>query len=95
MGYIECFARWIQSSGCLITSILSWKVRGVSIVGALGHPVRYLTQSYPAIFVARRQVVLYATPHGEIYSMAAEGGEPRLILASPAPEGEMRANRWI
>ena len=55
----------------------------VSIVGILGHPVRYLTQSYPAIFSPDGRSVLYTTPHGDIYSMAAEGGEPRLILASP------------
>jgi DNA-binding winged helix-turn-helix (wHTH) protein/Tol biopolymer transport system component len=61
----------------------------VSIVGILGHPVRYLTESYAAIFSPDGRSVLYATPHGDIYSMAAEGGEPRLILASHAPEGEI------
>jgi len=60
----------------------------VSIVGILGHPVRYLTESYAAIFSPDGRSVLYTTPHGDIYSMAAEGGEPRLILASHAPEGE-------
>jgi hypothetical protein len=60
----------------------------VSIVGILGHPVRYLTESYAAIFSPDGRSVLYATPHGDIYSMAAEGGEPRLILALHAPEGE-------
>jgi DNA-binding winged helix-turn-helix (wHTH) protein/Tol biopolymer transport system component len=61
----------------------------VSIVGSLGHPVRYLTESYAAIFSPDGRFVLYATPHGDVYSMAAEGGEPRLILASHAPEGEI------
>jgi DNA-binding winged helix-turn-helix (wHTH) protein/Tol biopolymer transport system component len=61
----------------------------VSIVGILGHPVRYLTQSYPAIFSPDGRSVLYTTPHGDIYSIAAEGGERRLILASPAAEGEI------
>ena len=61
----------------------------VSIVGILGHPVRYLTESYAAIFSPDGRSVLYTTPHGDIYSMAAEGGEPRLILASPGKEGEM------
>ncbi len=61
----------------------------VSIVAILGHPVRYLTQSYPAVFSPDGRFVLYATPHGDIYSMAVEGGEPRLILASPAPVGEI------
>ena len=64
----------------------------VSIVGILGHPVRYLTESYAAIFSPDGRSVLYATPHGDIYSMAAEGGEPRLILASHAPEGEIVRN---
>ncbi len=59
----------------------------VSIVGILGHPVRYLTESYAAIFSPDGRSVLYTTPHGDVYSMAAEGGEPRLILASHAPEG--------
>jgi DNA-binding winged helix-turn-helix (wHTH) protein len=45
----------------------------VSIVGILGHPVRYLTESYAAIFSPDGRSVLYATPHGDIYSMAAEG----------------------
>jgi DNA-binding winged helix-turn-helix (wHTH) protein/Tol biopolymer transport system component len=61
----------------------------VSIVGIPGHPVRYLTQSYPAIFSPDGRSVLYTNPHGDIYSMAAEGGEPRLILASPGKEGEV------
>jgi DNA-binding winged helix-turn-helix (wHTH) protein/Tol biopolymer transport system component len=61
----------------------------VSIVGILGHPVRYLTESYAAIFSPDSRSVLYATPHGDVYSMAAEGGEPRLIIASHAPEGEI------
>jgi DNA-binding winged helix-turn-helix (wHTH) protein/Tol biopolymer transport system component len=65
------------------------EVARVSIVGILGHPVRYLTESYVAIFSPDGGSVLYATPHGDIYSMAAEGGEPRLILASHAPEGEI------
>jgi DNA-binding winged helix-turn-helix (wHTH) protein/Tol biopolymer transport system component len=60
----------------------------VSIVGILGHPVRYLTESYAATFSPDGRSVLYTTSHGDIYSMAAEGGEPRLILASHAPEGE-------
>jgi len=60
----------------------------VSIVGILGHPVRYLTESYAAIFSPDGRSVVYTTPHGDIYSMAAEGGEPRLILASHAPESE-------
>jgi DNA-binding winged helix-turn-helix (wHTH) protein/Tol biopolymer transport system component len=60
-----------------------------SIVGILGHPVRYLTESYAATFSPDGRSVLYATPHGDVYSMAAEGGEPRLILASHAPEGEI------
>jgi DNA-binding winged helix-turn-helix (wHTH) protein/Tol biopolymer transport system component len=61
----------------------------VSIVGVLGHPVHYLTESYAAIFSPDGRSVLYATPHGDVYSMAAEGGEPRLILASHAPEGRI------
>ena len=61
----------------------------VSIVGTLGHPVRYLTDSYAAIFSPDGRSVLYATPHGDVYSMAAEGGEPRLIFASHAAEGEI------
>ncbi|MDT7812072.1 MAG: TolB protein [Acidobacteriaceae bacterium] len=66
-----------------------WEGARVSIVGILGHPVRYLTQSYPAIFSPDGRSVLYTTPHGDIYSIAAEGGEPRLILASPAAKGEI------
>ena len=60
----------------------------ISIVGILGHPVRYLTQSYPAVWSPDGKSALYATPRGDIYSMQAEGGEPRLILASPAPNSE-------
>jgi len=67
----------------------SWEGARISIVGILGHPVRYLTQSYPAIFSPDGRSVLYTNPHGDIYSMAAEGSEPRLILASPGNEGEM------
>jgi Tol biopolymer transport system component/DNA-binding winged helix-turn-helix (wHTH) protein len=61
----------------------------VSIVGIQGHPVRYLIQSYASIFSPDGKSVLYATSHGDIYSMAAEGGEPRRILASHAPAGEI------
>ncbi|HTF62618.1 MAG TPA: winged helix-turn-helix domain-containing protein [Edaphobacter sp.] len=64
----------------------------VSIIGILGHPVRYLTESNTATFSPDGRSVLYATPHGDIYSMAA-GGEPRLILASHVPEGE-RVRTW-
>ena len=60
----------------------------ISIVGVEGHPVRYLTQAYAAVFSMDGRSVLYATPHGDIYSIPAEGGEPRLILASSAPSGE-------
>jgi Tol biopolymer transport system component/DNA-binding winged helix-turn-helix (wHTH) protein len=57
-------------------------------VGALGHPVRYLMRSFPPVWSPDGKSVLYASPHGDIYSSAIEGGEPRLILASPAPKGE-------
>ena len=61
----------------------------VSIVGILGHPARYLTQAYAATWSPDGRSVLFTTPHGDIYSMATEGGEPRLILASPAPKGKI------
>jgi DNA-binding winged helix-turn-helix (wHTH) protein/Tol biopolymer transport system component len=61
----------------------------VSIVGVLGHPVHYLTESYAATFSPDGSSVLYATPHGDVYSMVAEGGEPRLIFASRARDGEI------
>jgi Tol biopolymer transport system component/DNA-binding winged helix-turn-helix (wHTH) protein len=65
--------------------------RKLWIVDARGGGARYLAQSSSAIRSAiwspDGRTVLYSTSHGDLYTIPSEGGEPRLLLASPAQPG--------
>ncbi len=61
--------------------------RKLWIVDAHGAGARYLAQSYAAIWSPNGGTVLYSTVHGDLYTIPSEGGEPRLLLASPAQPG--------
>jgi Tol biopolymer transport system component/DNA-binding winged helix-turn-helix (wHTH) protein len=58
------------------------------VVGAQGSPSRYLTQACDAKWSNDGKSVIYSTCHGDIYQISSEGGESRLLVASPAPAGE-------
>ena len=61
--------------------------RKLWIVDAHGSGARYLAQGTSAIWSPDGGTVLYATVHGDLYTIPSEGGEPRLLLASPAQPG--------
>ena len=57
------------------------------IVDAHGRGALYLAQCFTAIWSPDGRTVLYNTLHGDLYTIPSEGGEPHLLLASPAPPG--------
>jgi DNA-binding winged helix-turn-helix (wHTH) protein/Tol biopolymer transport system component len=57
------------------------------IVDAHGSGARYLAKGNVAIWSPDGRTVLYSTLHGDLYTIPSEGGEPRLLLASPAQPG--------
>jgi len=61
----------------------------LSVVGAQGSPSRHLTKACDAKWSNDGKSVIYCTCHGDIYLISSEGGEPRLLLASPAPAGKL------
>ena len=61
--------------------------RKLWIVNAHGGGARYLAQGHFAIWSPDGRTVLYSTLHGDLYTIPTEGGEPRLLLASPAQPG--------
>ena len=61
--------------------------RKLWIVDAHGVGVRYLAQGYAASWSPNGRTVLYSTLHGDLYTIPSEGGEPHLLLSSPAPPG--------
>ena len=65
----------------------------VSIVGIMGHPARFLTKAFDAAWSPDGKSVAYSTAHGDIYLIPSAGGEPRLLLSSPAPAGETLVTR--
>jgi Tol biopolymer transport system component/DNA-binding winged helix-turn-helix (wHTH) protein len=76
------------------------RMGGLLVVGAEGRPARYLiggpfTGAFTDLFTDSGaswspdgKSVLYSTSHGDIYEIPSGGGEPRLLLASPAPAGK-------
>ncbi len=85
--------RWIlavspDGSRLLVRSNLDpstgWKLW---IVDAHGGGALYLAQCYTATWSPDGRTVLYVTLHGDLYTIPSEGGEPHLLLASPAPPG--------
>jgi DNA-binding winged helix-turn-helix (wHTH) protein/Tol biopolymer transport system component len=61
--------------------------RDLWIVDAHGGEARYLAKGYWATWSPDSGTVVYSTLHGDLYTIPSEGGEPRLLLASPAPPG--------
>ena len=55
------------------------------VVGTLGQPVRYLTRACAAAWSPDGRTVAYANAHGDIYQIAALGGEPQLLHREDAP----------
>lgn len=67
----------------------------VWIAGTLGHPVRYLTRAYAAAWSPDGKTVVYASAHGDIFTIPINGGEARLILRVDAPANEIRRTHDI
>ena len=57
------------------------------IIDSHGGGARFLAKGYAAVWSPEGGRVLYSTLHGDLYTVPSEGGEPRLLLASPAPPG--------
>ena len=57
------------------------------VVGAFGHPARFLTKALDAAWSPDGRSVVYATPQGALYRVASEGGEPRLLTTATAQAG--------
>ncbi len=57
------------------------------VVDAHGEGARFLANGRSAIWSTDGRMILYSTAHGDMYTIPSEGGEPRLLLASPAPPG--------
>jgi len=57
------------------------------VVDAHGEGSRFLANARSAIWSSDGRMILYSTVHGDLYTIPGEGGEPRLLLASPAPPG--------
>ncbi len=63
------------------------------MVDAHGGGARFLAKGDDATFSPDGKTVLYGTAHGDLYTMPTDGGDPRLLLASPAPAGaELNVN---
>lgn len=57
-------------------------------VNTHGGEARYLAKScYGATWSPDGKTVAYSTLHGDIYTVSREGGDPHLLLVSPAPPG--------
>jgi Tol biopolymer transport system component/DNA-binding winged helix-turn-helix (wHTH) protein len=60
------------------------------VVDAHGGGARFLARGAQELYAAWSpdgNTVLYSTPHGDLYTVPSKGGDPRLLLASPAPAG--------
>jgi len=57
----------------------------VWIVMAVGRPARFLTRAYAASWSPDGRTVAYANPHGDIYTISVDGGEPRLLFRADTP----------
>jgi Tol biopolymer transport system component/DNA-binding winged helix-turn-helix (wHTH) protein len=56
------------------------------VVGVLGRPARLLTKAWDAAWSPDGKRILYASSHGDLYTMPSDGGEPRLLVASSASD---------
>jgi Tol biopolymer transport system component/DNA-binding winged helix-turn-helix (wHTH) protein len=63
------------------------------VVGALGHPARYLTRALRAAWSPGGKSIVYINPHGDIYTISANGGESRLLHREDAPVSEVARTR--
>ena len=62
--------------------------RTLWVVDAHGGGARYLARGcYGTTWSPDGKTVVYATLHGDIYTISSEGREPRLLLSSPVPPG--------
>jgi DNA-binding winged helix-turn-helix (wHTH) protein/Tol biopolymer transport system component len=62
-------------------------LRDLWVVDAHGSGARFLAKGFVARWSPDGKTVLYSTLHGDLYTIPGEGGESRLLLASPAPSG--------
>jgi DNA-binding winged helix-turn-helix (wHTH) protein/Tol biopolymer transport system component len=78
-----------DGSKLLVSSVNSGISLGTElwVVDAHGEGARFLANGRSAIWSSDGGTVLYSTVHGDLYTIPSEGGEPRLLLASPAPPG--------
>ena len=58
--------------------------RKLWVVNSRGGGARYLADGIDAEWSPDGQMVVYSTLHGDLFSIPTDGGEPRLLLASPA-----------
>lgn len=63
------------------------------IVGAQGHPVRYLTRASNAAWSPDGKDVVYADIPGNICTVPVDGGEPRLLHREVAPSSPISRTR--
>jgi DNA-binding winged helix-turn-helix (wHTH) protein len=54
------------------------------VVGVLGKPARLLTRAWDAAWSPDGRQILYASSHGDLYTMPNDGGEARQLLTSSA-----------
>ncbi len=57
------------------------------LVDAHGGGARFLAKGFSATWFPDGRRVLYSTIHGDLYTIPVEGGEPRLLMSSPASPG--------
>jgi Tol biopolymer transport system component/DNA-binding winged helix-turn-helix (wHTH) protein len=65
------------------------------VVGAQGHPARYLTRAYTAAWSPDGSTVLYVDVHGDFYTISSDGGEPRLLYREDAPASQIARTRDV
>ena len=65
--------------------------RSLWVLDSHGGEARFLAKGFWAIWSPNGEAVLYSTLHGDLYTMPSKGGEPQLLLASPAPPGKVLA----
>ena len=65
------------------------------VVGTLGRPARLLARATNATWSPDGKQIIYTSSRGDLYTVASDGGSPRLLLASTAPEGALHLIRDI
>lgn len=65
------------------------------VVGTMGGPARYLTRAHAAAWSPDGRTIIYASAHGDMYTIPVQGGEPRLLRRLDAPPGQVTRTRYI